>query len=106
MEEVEGVWWCGRRASDAVVAVLFSQLLALESIAEYKGLHGKDIQMGHCNPGTAGDDIGVDKIMLRLFSIVHGDMVRADEKKGKLIDRTPGNGWIRFKGSKEWVNFM
>ncbi|KAF2099717.1 hypothetical protein NA57DRAFT_75220 [Rhizodiscina lignyota] len=92
--------------SHIVVAALYSQLLALNNVGEYEQLAGTKIVMGDCNPGLAGQDIGVDKIVFRLFSLIHGEMVRADEKKGKKIGRSKGTGWYRFKGEQEWRNYM
>lgn len=92
--------------SHIVLAALYSQLLTLNSVDEYERLVGRKISTGNCNPGSDGEEIGIDKIVFRLFSVIHGEMVRADEKKGKIIDRSQGTGWYRFKGEEDWRNYM
>jgi hypothetical protein len=73
-----------------VLSAAYMQLLSLESIEEYEMVSGKEIQMGDCNPGTPGEMITGYEVMRRLASIVMGEELRRDEKRGIPIDRSGG----------------
>ena len=67
---------------------VFMHLLTLDSIDEYERLGGKGIQMGDVGPGRNGDKIGREEVMRRLCTVVLGEYVRADEKKGLKVNKT------------------
>lgn len=71
----------------AVLAAVYMQLLKLKDVAEYEKVNGKKIKIGDCNPGPAGTAIDGAEVMRRLATVVMGEQLRRDEKKGKTISR-------------------
>jgi hypothetical protein len=71
-----------------VLCQVFCELLTLENIEAYEKLKGREIEMGDCMPGRAGDAIETDEVMRRLATVILGEEVRQDEKAGVTIDRT------------------
>lgn len=67
---------------------VFMHLLTLSSAADYEALSGKQIEMGDVGPGRHGDKIGREEVMRRLCTVVLGEFVRADEKKGFKVRKT------------------
>ncbi|KAF3040489.1 hypothetical protein E8E12_006198 [Didymella heteroderae] len=74
---------------------VFMHLLTLSSAEQYETLSGKRIEMGDVGPGRHGDDIGREEVMRRLCTVVLGEYVRADEKKGFTVKK---NGALRIVG--------
>ncbi|KAF1911167.1 hypothetical protein BDU57DRAFT_524930 [Ampelomyces quisqualis] len=73
-----------------VLCQVFCELMTLDNIKAYETLKGREIEMGDCMPGTAGDPIEAEEVMRRLATIILGEEVRYDEKAGVEIDRTQG----------------
>ncbi|CBY01763.1 hypothetical protein LEMA_P005500.1 [Plenodomus lingam JN3] len=71
-----------------VLCAVFMELLTLEDIRQYEKQSGSGIEIGNCAPGRTGDLIKGDEVVKRLATIVLGEEVRSDEKKGLRIDRT------------------
>ncbi|KAH9864124.1 hypothetical protein J1614_010058 [Plenodomus biglobosus] len=71
-----------------VLCAVFMELLTLENIKQYEAQNGNGIELGNCAPGRTGDLIQGDEVVKRLATIVLGEDVRSDEKKGLRIDRT------------------
>ncbi len=71
-----------------VLCAVYMQLLTLGSIEEYESMTGKNIQMGDCGPGRSGDAIKGDDVVRRLATVVMGEAVRRDERRGKVIDKS------------------
>ncbi|KAL1598954.1 hypothetical protein SLS60_008099 [Paraconiothyrium brasiliense] len=71
-----------------VLCTAFMQLLTLNNIEEYEKKAQKEIQVGDCQPGVVGSSISVEGVVERLATIVLGEAVRRDEKKGKLVDKS------------------
>ena len=104
-------WGYGVRmdSSLVVLAVLFNQLLVLESGEEFERVQGRRIDGADVGPWASEEErmeIGPLTVLARLFSVICGEMVRKDEARGRRIDRTEGGGdgvrW-RFRGSEDWV---
>ncbi|PVI04160.1 hypothetical protein DM02DRAFT_611765 [Periconia macrospinosa] len=70
-----------------VLCAVYMQLLSLSDIAEYEAKSGKSIQMGECAPREAGIVIDDEEVMKRLATVIIGDELRKDEKKGIKIVR-------------------
>jgi hypothetical protein len=73
-----------------VLAAVYMQLLVLKDMWEYEEKSGKKIQMGDCGPGDAGIEIGAEEVMKRFATVVMGEALRKDEKRGVVIDRSGG----------------
>jgi hypothetical protein len=73
-----------------VLCQVFCELMNLDSIAAYEKLKGREIEMGECMPGRAGEAIGAEEVMRRLATVILGEEVREDEKNGVKIDRSRG----------------
>ncbi|KAH6489692.1 hypothetical protein HBI55_158170 [Parastagonospora nodorum] len=73
-----------------VLCQVFCELMSLDSVKAYETLKGREIEMGDCLPGKAGDLIDAEEVMRRLATVILGEEVRADEKEGVKIDRTRG----------------
>jgi hypothetical protein len=85
-----------------VLAALFGQLLQLADATEYRALYGEDLEMGWLASRTLTDGAITEwHIVLRLFTVAVGDVVRTEEKDGKAVDRTPALKW-RFRGQWLW----
>jgi hypothetical protein len=85
-----------------VLAALFGQLLQLADATEYRALYGEDLEMGWLASRTLTDGAITEwHIVLRLFTVAVGDVVREEEKDGKPVDRTPALKW-RFRGQWLW----
>jgi hypothetical protein len=75
---------------------VFMHLLTLGSAADYEALSGKPIEMGDVGPGTHGDRIGREEVMRRLCTVVLGEFVRRDEKRGVCVRK---KGALRIVGA-------
>ncbi|ORY03840.1 hypothetical protein BCR34DRAFT_573197 [Clohesyomyces aquaticus] len=73
-----------------VLCAVFMQRLKLENIAEYERITGKDIEMGDCNPGESGTELDGLAVVTRLASVVMGEDLRRDEKRGMACRREGG----------------
>ncbi|KAJ4360541.1 uncharacterized protein N0V89_001106 [Didymosphaeria variabile] len=80
-----------------VLCATFMQLLTLDSIEAYEKKARKEIQVGDCQPGIVGSPIRVEGVVERLATIVLGEAVRRDEKKGKVVDKS---GRLRVEWSQ------
>ncbi|KAF3048509.1 hypothetical protein E8E11_003992 [Didymella keratinophila] len=75
---------------------VFMHLLTLGGVQDYEALSGKQIEMGDVGPGRNGDRIGREEVMRRLCTVVLGEYVRADEKKGFSVKK---RGALRIVGT-------
>jgi hypothetical protein len=73
-----------------VLCAVFKQLLSLKNMGEYERESGKKIQVGDCGPGPAGQVIAGDKVVRRLMSVIMGERLRRDERKGREVKREGG----------------
>jgi hypothetical protein len=73
-----------------VICAVFFQLLSLNDVFEYESLAGKRIQVGDCNPGRAGERIEREEVMQRFATVVLGEMLRRDERRGVVVERVGG----------------
>lgn len=71
-----------------VLCAVYMELLSLDNIAAYEALKGREIEMGECKPGKAGDAIHAEEVVNRLATVVLGEEVRKDERRGVVIDRS------------------
>lgn len=75
---------------------VYMHLLTLSSVEDYERTSGRGIEMGDVGPGRHGDKIGREEVMRRLCTVVLGEFVRADEKKGFKVKKT---GSLRIVGA-------
>ncbi|KAJ4381881.1 hypothetical protein N0V86_003249 [Didymella sp. IMI 355093] len=75
---------------------VFMHLLTLSSAADYEALSGKPMEMGDVGPGKHGDKIGREEVMRRLCTVVLGEYVRRDEKRGVSVRKA---GALRIVGA-------
>ncbi|KAG9203255.1 hypothetical protein G6514_003174 [Epicoccum nigrum] len=75
---------------------VFMHLLTLGSVGDYERLSGRGIEMGDVAPGRTGEKIGREEVMRRLCTVVLGEYVRTDEKKGFKVNKT---GALRIVGA-------
>ncbi|KAF2690245.1 hypothetical protein K458DRAFT_328526 [Lentithecium fluviatile CBS 122367] len=73
-----------------VLCAVFMQLLVLKDVWEYEKLAGKEIQMGDCGPGESGVEISAEEVVRRLATVIMGEDLRRDEKRGFEVDRRGG----------------
>jgi hypothetical protein len=73
-----------------VLCAVFMQLLSLGSVEEYERESGKKIQIGDCGPGPAGSAIEGGEVVRRLMSVIMGERLRRDERKGREVKREGG----------------
>lgn len=71
-----------------VLCAVFMELLRLDDIEQYEVQTKTGIEMGQCAPGRMGDLIEGEEVVRRLATVVLGEHVRRDEKKGLRIDRS------------------
>lgn len=71
-----------------VLCAVFMELLSLDNLRQYEETSGEGISMGDCAPGLTGETIKGEEVVRRLATVVMGEDVRRDEKKGIKIDRT------------------
>ncbi|KAF1977614.1 hypothetical protein BU23DRAFT_587581 [Bimuria novae-zelandiae CBS 107.79] len=71
-----------------VLAAAYMQLLTLGSVREYEERVGKEVQMGDCAPGREGEAIIAETVVERLATVVLGEAVRRDEKRGRVVDKS------------------
>jgi hypothetical protein len=62
-------------------------LLTLKNMEEYETVSGKIIEQGDVSPGVEGEMISGEEVVKRLATVVMGEDLRMDEKKGKTILR-------------------
>ncbi|KAF2243645.1 hypothetical protein BU26DRAFT_523234 [Trematosphaeria pertusa] len=86
------VWGYSVTLDEALVVLcaVYMQLLTLKDVFEYEERTGKNIQMGDCGPGVSGEMITEEEVVRRLASVVMGEDLRRDEKRGKVIVRRGG----------------
>jgi hypothetical protein len=70
-----------------VLCAVYMQLLVLRDIWEYEKSARKEIQMGDCGPGVSGVEIAAEEVVKRLATVVMGEELRRDEKRGVRIER-------------------
>jgi len=73
-----------------VLCAVYVQLLVLKDVFEYEKATGKAIQMGDCGPGVGGEEILAEEVVKRLATVVMGEALRRDEKRGVEVDRSSG----------------
>ncbi|CAI6318057.1 unnamed protein product [Periconia digitata] len=83
------VWRYSIQFDDGLVVLCaaYMQLLSLTDIAEYEAKSGKAIQMGDCGPRKAGIVIEGEEVAKRLATVIIGEELRRDEKRGRKIHR-------------------
>jgi hypothetical protein len=86
-----------------ILASLFMRLLVLHDIPEYERIKGEQIDVGECSTHASGEEITQWRVLVKLFSVEAGEMLRDDEERRKPIDRRPDMKRWRFKGEKEWI---
>jgi hypothetical protein len=85
-----------------MIAALFSRLLQLEDDLQYQIRYGEPMRMGVvANRTFDSGPITNWHIILRLCTVILGDVIRGEEARGVVIDRTPALKW-RFKGQLLW----
>lgn len=85
-----------------MIAALFSRLLELENESHYQQVYGETMRKGVVADKTSKQGpINDWHIVLRLSTVILGDVIRKDEARGIVIDRTPALKW-RFKGQLFW----
>ncbi|EOD50015.1 hypothetical protein UCRNP2_3216 [Neofusicoccum parvum UCRNP2] len=83
-----------------VCCAIFMQLLTLKDAAEYRRATGKDIVRGNfMQKDRTGDPITLRDVIARMFGVVGGEMIRADEKRGICVRRDLD----QLKFSYPWV---
>ncbi|OCL12293.1 hypothetical protein AOQ84DRAFT_420323 [Glonium stellatum] len=87
-----------------VIAAAFMQLLTLQDIAEYERVTRKTVQRGSVGPGPDGKVIGAETVVRRLFTIVAGEELRKDEKKGKDVSKNGGLK-IQWPNEENWMKW-
>lgn len=73
-----------------MLCAAYTQLLTLSDVSEWERLARRRIQMGDCGPGVSGETIGQGEVVRRLASVVMGENLRRDERRGKAISREGG----------------
>ncbi|KAF2706347.1 hypothetical protein K504DRAFT_459645 [Pleomassaria siparia CBS 279.74] len=73
-----------------VICAVYMQLLTLNNIADYEQESGKKIEMGDCGPGPVGTPIEGYEVVRRLATVIMGEQLRRDERRGKQIRREGG----------------
>ncbi|KAL0254456.1 hypothetical protein SLS55_009931 [Diplodia seriata] len=90
-----------------VCCTIFMQLLTLKDAAEYRRVTGQDIQRGDfMQKDRAGDPITLRDVIARMFGIVGGEMIRADEKRGVRIRRDLDQFKIKYPWLPGWWDDM
>ncbi|KAJ9667598.1 hypothetical protein H2201_002133 [Coniosporium apollinis] len=97
-----------------VLVGAYLQLLTLPDAGAYATIAGKVLDFGptvEVNregvkmrvlevmagwPGEDGEAIGPETVVRRLWSVVCGEMVRRDERRGRVVRRTPGTFWVEW----------
>lgn len=98
-----------------VLVGVYLQLLSLPDAAAYAAIAGKELDFGPTVerqredgtagrvlevmagwPGEDGEAIGPETVVRRLWSVVCGEMVRRDERRGRVVRRTPGTFWVEW----------
>ncbi|KAF2003730.1 hypothetical protein P154DRAFT_519948 [Amniculicola lignicola CBS 123094] len=82
-----------------VLCAVFMQLLTLKDEAEYERLTGEKIELGNCNPGPKGTLIAELEVARRVASVVMGEALRRDEKRGVKVVKKGGMKIIWPSGS-------
>ncbi|KAF2642507.1 hypothetical protein P280DRAFT_467850 [Massarina eburnea CBS 473.64] len=77
----------GFEGMHGVICAVFYKLLVLEDIDEYEERTGKDIQMGEVGGKRTGEDIEREEVVRRFATVVLGEMLRRDEKRGVVVKR-------------------
>jgi len=77
-----------------VLCAAYMQLLTLKDISDYEEKSGKEIQIGDCGPGVTGERISEEEVVRRLASVIMGEKLRRDEKRGKKINRSGTMGVV------------
>ncbi len=71
------------------------RLLTLSSESEFEEISGRQIERGDVAPGRTGDRIQREEVMRRLGTVVLGEKVRRDEKRGMAVRKV---GVLRIVG--------
>ncbi|KAF2758461.1 hypothetical protein EJ05DRAFT_351944 [Pseudovirgaria hyperparasitica] len=72
-----------------VMAKVLMQTMTVKDVAEYEQVTGKKAKIGNCNVGgPESGRISEEDVMIKIFAIIAGEMIRDDEDQGKKIDRT------------------
>lgn len=74
---------------------VFMHLLTLGGARDYEALSGRQIEVGDVAPGRNGEKIAREEVMRRLCTVVLGEQVRADEKRGVVVEK---KGALRIVG--------
>jgi hypothetical protein len=86
-----------------VLAILFCQLMLLPSAKEYKQLYGRELEYRHQDRNERkGEKIEVWDVLVHLFAVVAGEMLREDEALGRRVRREEVDFRYRLRGEREW----
>ncbi|KAL1629120.1 hypothetical protein SLS56_005563 [Neofusicoccum ribis] len=90
-----------------VCCAIFMQLLTLKDAAEYRRTTGKDIVRGNfMQKDRTGDPITLRDVIARMFGVVGGEMIRADEKRGICVRRDLDQLKFRYPWVPGWWDEM
>ncbi|OCK79257.1 hypothetical protein K432DRAFT_383242 [Lepidopterella palustris CBS 459.81] len=73
-----------------VIAAVFMQLLTLRDVEEYERVSGRAIERGDVNPKEEGLEISDETVVRRLFTVIAGEDLRRDERRGVVVKREVG----------------
>ncbi|KAF4544650.1 At DNA binding protein [Lasiodiplodia theobromae] len=90
-----------------VCCTIFMQLLTLKDAAEYRRATGKDIVRGNfMQKDKTGDPITLRDVIARMFGVVGGEMIRADEKRGICVRRDLDQFKLKYPWAPGWWDDM
>lgn len=90
-----------------VCCAIFMQLLTLCDAAEYRRATGKELNRGNfTQKDRAGDPITLRDVIARMFGVVGGEMIRADEKRGMCVRRDLDQLKLRYPWTPGWWDEM
>ncbi|PSN60970.1 hypothetical protein BS50DRAFT_578786 [Corynespora cassiicola Philippines] len=85
-------WGYSITMNESLIALcaVYMQLMTLKDVWEYEKVAGKAIQVGDCNPGVHGEPIEATEVVRRLASVIMGEQLRKDEKRGRTVVKRGG----------------
>lgn len=90
-----------------VCCAVFMQLLTLKDASEYRRVTGKDIVRGNfMQKDKTGDPITLRDVIARMFGVVGGEMIRADEKRGICVRRDLDQLKLKYPWAPGWWDEM
>ncbi|KAH7036325.1 hypothetical protein B0J12DRAFT_678903 [Macrophomina phaseolina] len=90
-----------------ICCAIFMQLLTLKDASEYRRVTGKDIVRGNfTQKDKAGDPITLRDVIARMFGVVGGELIRADEKRGICVRRDLDQLKLKYPWAPGWWDEM